>query len=78
MSEQPNDDLGGVTIGARDIYDQLVAMRSDVQSLTTTNTTTAEKLSDHETRIRAVERWIWSAPAALLTGAATAVVVLLK
>lgn len=63
MDEQ---ELGVVNIGAREIYDQLVALRVDVHTLTTTNTAVQEKLNDHEQRIRANERWRYSVPVAAL------------
>lgn len=67
-----DEDLGVVTIGAREIYDQLVAMREDVRSSTQTLQTTAETLNDHESRIRTLERWKYSVPVALVTAVISA------
>lgn len=75
---EPDGGLGGVTIGAREIYDELVALRGDVRSLTETREMTQQEMADMRSRLTTVERWIWSAPAALLTGVATAAVVLMK
>ncbi|MEU7168398.1 hypothetical protein AB0A70_27775 [Streptomyces morookaense] len=61
MSER---DSLGVSISAREIYDQIVGLRDDVRSLTQTQTTTAAELADHETRLRALERWRYAAPVA--------------
>lgn len=59
------DDLGAVTIGAREIYDELVAMREEVRTSTQSLQGVADTLADHEQRIRSVERWKYSIPAAL-------------
>lgn len=82
--------IGGVSIGAREIYDELVGMRAEVQNLAAADRQTADKLAviadklveisadigDHEGRIRSIEKWIWSAPAALITGMTSAVIVI--
>ncbi|MGW3724843.1 hypothetical protein [Streptomyces sp. NPDC000851] len=69
-----NEDVGTVTIGAREIYDQLVAMREEVRASTQSHATVAEKLADHEERIRGVERWKYAVPAALVTTVMSAAV----
>lgn len=72
-----NDPLG-VTIGAREIYDQVVGLRDDVRSLNQTNEDVKETLDDHEERLRAIERWKYAVPAGLATGVGGAVVAFLK
>ncbi|MFE9381769.1 hypothetical protein ACFYMO_00810 [Streptomyces sp. NPDC007025] len=62
-----DDDLGSVSIGAREIYDELVAMRGEVRASTQSLQGVATTLADHEDRIRAVERWKYSVPTALVT-----------
>ncbi|MEU5149745.1 hypothetical protein AB0G42_21510 [Streptomyces yangpuensis] len=74
---ESNDPLG-VTIGAREIYDQVVGLRDDVRSLTQTNAQLDEQIDDHEQRLRAIERWKYAVPAGLLTGVSGAVVAFLK
>jgi hypothetical protein len=74
---EANDPLG-VTIGAREIYDQVVGLRDDVRSLTQTNAQVEEKIDDHEERIRAIERWKYAVPAGLATGVGGAVVAFMK
>lgn len=44
------DELGAVMIGAREIYDELVALRGDVRSLTQTHEAVTQTLADHESR----------------------------
>ncbi|MFM9649962.1 hypothetical protein ACKI1S_27915 [Streptomyces galilaeus] len=63
----PDNDLGTVTIGAREIYDELVAMRDDVRSSGQALTAVSATLTDHEDRLRSVERWKYSVPTALVT-----------
>lgn len=77
-----DNDLGTVTIGAREIYDELVAMRSDVRLSSQSLATVSATLADHEDRVRSLERWRYSVPAALVTAflsaAATITTVILK
>lgn len=70
MSER--DELGGVTIGAREIYDELVALRGDVRNLSHTHEAVTQPLTDHKTRLRGMGRWRYALPAvATLTSAGT-------
>lgn len=73
MSEREADPLG-VTIGAREIYDQVVGLRGDVRSLVESREAVDETLADHEQRLRSVERWKYSVPVAAI-GALTSTVV---
>lgn len=74
MTDRGPGDLGTVTVGAREIYDQLIAMREDVRATGQSLQGVAETLADHETRIRAVERWKYSVPTALVTAVVSAAV----
>ncbi|MGX1133197.1 hypothetical protein RKD49_005387 [Streptomyces glaucescens] len=77
MSE-PHDDVGVVTIGAREIYDQLVGLRDDVRSLVQSNADVQETLDDHEVRIRSVERWKYTVGTAALSAVVSAGVTISK
>ncbi|MEU7186441.1 hypothetical protein [Streptomyces sp. NPDC045369] len=72
------NELGGVTIGAREIYDELVALRGDVRSLSQTHAAVAQTLDDHETRLRGLERWRYALPVAAVTSAGTLIAAVLK
>ncbi|MFB7643893.1 hypothetical protein ACFC0S_03145 [Streptomyces sp. NPDC056084] len=61
MNESERDPLG-VTIGAREIYDQLVGMREDVRNLTQAQEGVSRTLADQEDRLRALERWKYAIP----------------
>lgn len=50
----------------REVYDAVMSLRSDVQSLTQSRNDAGETLDDHETRIRAIERWKYGVPLATL------------
>ncbi|MGK5728189.1 hypothetical protein [Streptomyces sp. URMC 124] len=76
MSER--DHLGVVTVGAREIYDELVAMREDVRSLSQTHEGVATTLADHEDRIRGLERWRYALPVAAVTSAGTLITAVVK
>lgn len=65
------DPLGPVTIGAREIYDQLLAtdkkvdgIRGEVQQVAQAHGEMTKDLADHEARIRALERGRWPLPSA--------------
>lgn len=84
MPDHNGGDLGGVTIGAREIYDLVNEVRGEVRSLAMTDEHAAAKLADVVTeqgkqgeRIYALERWMWAIPAALVTGVASVVTVIL-
>jgi hypothetical protein len=66
-----NDGLS-FTIGAREIYDELVGVRSDVRSLVESTADIDETLSDHESRIRILERWKYGIPGVVALSAVAA------
>jgi hypothetical protein len=68
----------GVTITSREIYDQIVGLREEVRSLTQHNETTHKTLADHEERLRGIERWKYSIPAALASSVGAAAVAVAK
>lgn len=71
MSEQ-RDEMGVVTIGAREIYDAVVGLRADVQSLVQSHEDVAKTLDAHETRIGSLEQQVWRASGVAATLGATA------
>jgi hypothetical protein len=75
MSE--NDPLG-VTISAREIYDQIVGLRDDVRSLVQSNAEVSKQLDDHEDRIRSVERWKYTVPVAAIGAITSAGITIAK
>ncbi|MFE4020125.1 hypothetical protein ACFXPZ_22400 [Streptomyces sp. NPDC059101] len=68
----------GVTIGAREIYDEVVGLREDVRSVVQNSESVRGTLTDHEDRLRALERWKYALPLALLTALGTAAAELLR
>lgn len=68
------DDTEGlsVTIGAREIYDELVGVRSDVRSLSENRADVDRSLDDHESRLRSVERWRYGIPGIIALSAVAA------
>jgi hypothetical protein len=63
------DPLGPVTIGAREIYDQLLAtdrkvdgIRGEVAQVANGHGELTKDLADHEARIRNLERGRWPLP----------------
>ncbi|MDH6123854.1 MULTISPECIES: hypothetical protein [unclassified Kitasatospora] len=67
MSEAQNE-IGVVTITAKEIYEVVVGVRDDVRSLAQDQKTVAGTLADHESRLRGVERWKYGVPVATLSG----------
>jgi hypothetical protein len=67
----PGGGLGHVVIGAQEIYNLCVELRSqsgeirgDLRDLKSTVDKIARDVEDHETRLRAVERRAWAIPSA--------------
>jgi hypothetical protein len=77
MTDDNRDSLG-VTISAREIYDQIVGLRDDVRSLVQSNENVHQTLDDHEERLRTIERWKYSIPAAVVTALISAGVAVSK
>ena len=73
-----NNEPLGVTISAREIYDQIVGLRDDVRSLVQSNENVHQTLDDHEERLRTIERWKYSIPAAVVTALVSAAVAVTK
>jgi flagellar basal body-associated protein FliL len=81
------DPIGSVTIGAREIYDQLVRLGTELgrvvaqlARLSDADETTQNTLKDHEHRIRNAERRLWAIPTAatlLATGSLIVAIVAL-
>ncbi|MFJ9616700.1 hypothetical protein [Streptomyces noursei] len=61
-----------VTIGAREIYDELVGVRADVRSLLESRADVDKTLGDHESRIRVLERWKYGIPGVVALSAIAA------
>ncbi|MBA0054305.1 hypothetical protein E0L36_26670 [Streptomyces sp. AJS327] len=72
------DSVGGVTIGAREIYDAVQSLREEVRSLAQTREAVDSTLEDHEERIRGIERWKYALPVAAVTSAGTLILAALK
>ncbi|MCX4663360.1 hypothetical protein [Streptomyces uncialis] len=77
MTDERREDepLGVISIGAREIYYEVVGLRDDVRTLGQQGENVEETLEDHETRIRGLEseRGKFVLPAALITAVATVV-----
>ncbi|MGW4467462.1 hypothetical protein [Micromonospora sp. NPDC004704] len=63
-----------VEIGPKEIYDQLVALTTEVRVLVGDMTDTSKKVDDHEARIRAVEKRQWPLPVVSVLVAIAAVI----
>lgn len=79
------DPLGGVSIGAREIYDEVKSARAEVRTvgskvdrLVDAHDEVQKDVADHETRIRSLERGRWPLPSlAVLVAIGSMVVALL-
>ncbi|MEU7200259.1 hypothetical protein [Streptomyces sp. NPDC045470] len=68
----------GITIGLREVYDQVVGVREDVRDLKQNHESVNRTLADQEERIRSLERWKYALPPALLIAIATSAVAVLR
>lgn len=68
----PGSDAGGpgFTVSLRDVYDQLVRLTGEVRGMAGQR----ETLSDHEQRIRGLERWRYALPVALVSAGGSVVI----
>lgn len=72
------DPLGGVQIGAREIYDEVKSVGSKLDRLADAHDEIGKDVVDHETRIRSLERGRWPLPSiAALVAVASLVVAIL-
>lgn len=58
-----SEPLGPVIIGAREIYDRVVAVGAVLDRVSAQLVDIAQDLRDHETRIRSLEKARWPMPA---------------
>ena len=56
--------LGSVTITAREVYDAVMALTTEVKTALDRSQKTAEKVDDHEGRLSTLEAARWPLPAA--------------
>jgi hypothetical protein len=63
-----------VRIGLKEVYDKLCVVEDKVILMTPQG----EKITDHESRLRSLERWKYTIPASLLTAAAAILTTLLR
>lgn len=72
------DELGVVQVGAREIYDTLLAVREDVRSLAQTRESVDKQLTEHTDRITKLEgtlaRIKYGLPASAVTALVSAAV----
>lgn len=61
-------------IGIKEIYDKLCVVEDKVNAMTPQG----EKITDHEVRLRSLERWKYSIPASLVIAAAAIVTTLFR
>ncbi|MEV3856073.1 hypothetical protein AB0J38_17330 [Streptomyces sp. NPDC050095] len=65
-TDRDRDQLGPVTVSAREIYDVVIGVRDDVRSLRQSRDVVDETQGDHEERIRRLERWALALPVTFL------------
>ncbi|MBZ4319541.1 hypothetical protein [Streptomyces huiliensis] len=77
MGDEDHEPLG-VRIGAREIYDEVVALRTEMRTMGQESDAVRGELADHEDRIRSLERWRYALPISLLTAVVGAVVAVVQ
>lgn len=66
------NDLGPVVITAREIYDQIRAVSSKVDTILA-----ADRTGDHEARLRRLEQWRYALPASMVLAVGSTVTAVL-
>lgn len=69
------EEIGPVVIGLREVYDQVVSLRVAVDRMAVATEETTRSRTDHETRIRVLERARWPLPAIAVLIALAALIV---
>jgi hypothetical protein len=69
------DPLGAVQIGAREIYDELKTVGQKVDTVGAKVDGVVAEVTDHETRIRALERNRWPLPSIAALAAVASLIV---
>ncbi|MGX4737101.1 hypothetical protein [Kitasatospora griseola] len=67
-----------VSIGAREIYDEVIGLRAEVRSIGQQAESVRTELDDHEARLRALEAWRYALPVAALSGIGGALVAVVQ
>lgn len=70
MADEPTN----VSITLRDVYDELRKLHDQVASMTPQGKT----ISDHESRLRSLERWKYALPGSLLLAIASICIAILE
>lgn len=73
MAEQISRRDGPVVITNREIYSELLQVKGAVQTMSGQ----ADRIADHEMRIRGVEKWRYALPPTLLISVASLIIALL-
>lgn len=71
MADENN---GGVTISNAVIYAELLGVKEAVTKMSNQ----AAQLSDHETRLRSVERWKYALPVSIVTSTTAIVIAIME
>ncbi|MER6364970.1 hypothetical protein [Kitasatospora sp. NPDC001527] len=67
-----------VSIGAREIYDEVIGLRAEVRSIGQQAEGVRAELDDHESRLRSLESWRYALPVAALSGVGGALVAIVQ
>ena len=65
MNTDPN--LGGVFISTSQVYSTLLEVKYDVRDMSAKLNSSAQMDSDHETRIRGLEKWKYAISASMVS-----------
>lgn len=72
------DPLSGVHIGAREIYDVVTAVRSDVLVLRAQTDDVRAKIAEHDAKLSDLDRWRYGLPVAAISGVGGMILSVLK
>lgn len=75
---EPPDALGGVHIGAREIYDVLTEVRGDVRVMRSQTDDVRATLEKHEAKLSDLDKWRYGLPVAAISGLGGLALSLLK
>jgi hypothetical protein len=77
INEDTDPNLGGVFISTSQVYNTLLEVKYDVRGMASKLDSSQEKVTDHENRIRSLEKWKYAISASVISslGALAAAIV---
>lgn len=78
MNEDTDPNLGGVFISTSQVYNTLLEVKYDVRGMNSKLDSSHEKVTDHESRIRGLEKWKYAISASVISSTVALAIAVIK